>query len=329
MYQIVHIIMGEFQRSMNNSDDMATRYLFGELPESQRAEMEAEYFDNPLAFDRLERLENDLIDKYVRGRLEAATRARLEQAYLRNPNRRARLKFAEALAARIDQYETPLVRDAARDGSRRWRFFASPSSALTFSMAAVFVLLVFASIWLLIESRRLRSELVRRDGAQARQEQHEAELQQQLGEEQKRNQELAAELQRASESAVAQTKPSPESAAPAVVTLLLAASAVRGSEAASPPTLEIPKGTQHVRVQLALKDNDYLSYQIVLRAVAGPEIFKGQNLKPRVNKSGAVFSLSVEPAKFMTGDYMLTLKGALQNGELEDVSKSLFRIEKK
>jgi hypothetical protein len=93
--------------------------------------------------------------------------------------------------------------------------------------------------------------------------------------------------------------------------------------------LVIPKGTEHVRVQLAVKDNDYSSYQIVLRAVAGPEIFKGQNLKPRIAKSGAVFSLSVAPSKLATGDYMLTLRGALQNGELEDVSKSLFRIEKK
>jgi anti-sigma factor RsiW len=318
---------------MNHSDDMATRYLFGELPESQRAEMEAAYFDDPLAFDRLERLENDLIDKYVRGRLDPATRARLEQAYLRNPNRRARLKFAEALAARLDQYEaqyeTPLVTGAARAGSRRRRLFASPSPALAFSMAAAFVLLVLASTWLLIEYRRLRAEVVRRDDAQALREQHEAGLQRQLDEEQKRNQELAAELERASGSATAQTKPLPESEAPGVVTLLLAANVVRGAETASPPTLVIPKGTEHVRVQLALKDNEYSSYQIVLRAVAGSEIFKGQNLKPRVNKSGSVFSLSVPPAKFTTGDYMLTLRGAVQNGELEDVSKSLFRVEKK
>jgi hypothetical protein len=313
---------------MNHSDDMATRYLFGELPESQRAEVEAAYFDDPLAFDRLERLENDLIDKYVRGRLDGATRARLEQAYLSNPNRRARLKFGEALAARIDQYETPLERGAARDVSRRW-FFASPSPALAFSVAAAFVLLVFASTWLLIESRRLRAELVRRDDAQALREQHEAGLQQQLDEEQKRNQDLLVELERASNSVTAQTKPSPGGEAPGVVTLLLAANVVRGAETASPPTLVIPKGTEHVRVQLALKDNDYSSYQIVLRAVAGREIFKGQNLKPRVNKSGAVFTLSVPPAKFTTGDYMLTLRGALQNGDLEDVSKLLFRVEKK
>jgi len=302
-------------------------YLFGELSERQRAEMEAEYFDDPLAFDRLERFENDLIDRYSRGRLEGETRARFERAYLSDPNRRARLRFGEALVARIDQYEPSSVTNAISARPRLRRFFTSLRPALAFSMAAIFLLLVFASVWLLIESKRLRTELAGRSADQARQEQRETELQRQLGEEQKRNQELAAELERASDSATAQRKPSPES--PAFVTLLLAASGVRGAETASPPTLVIPKGTEQVRVQLTLKDNDYFSYQMVLRAIAGPEIYNGQNLKPRVNKSGATFSLSLAASKLSTGDYMLTLRGALQGGDFEDVSKSLFRVAKK
>src|SRR5262249_6334133 len=85
---------------MKTSDDTLLRYLFGELPEGERAALEAEYFGDPQTFARLEQVENDLIDDYARGRLAAGTRARFERTYLSDPNRRARLKFAETLAVR-------------------------------------------------------------------------------------------------------------------------------------------------------------------------------------------------------------------------------------
>jgi len=42
-----------------------------------------------------------------------------------------------------------------------------------------------------------------------------------------------------------------------------------------------------------------------------------------------VFGFSLPSSKLTSGDHMLTLGGSLQNGEFEDVSKSLFRVEKK
>jgi len=316
---------------MNLTDDIVMRYLFGELPEPERAQLEAEYFADAGTFNRLERFENDLIDDYARGRLGAETRARFERAYLSNPNRRARLKFGEALAARLDQAAPPSLTAVSR---RSWwqehsSWFKLETRAFAFSMALALLLLVFGSGWLFIQARRLRAELAQRDAAQAVQEQRAAELQRQIADEQKRNEELTSELQRASNPETAPTQSSPEAVTPAFVTLLLAANGVRGAETAPPRTLTIPKGIRQVHVQLVVKDHDYPSYQIVLRAIAGPEIFKGQNLKPRINKPGAVFSLSVPASKLTAGDYMLTLRGVLQSGEFEDVSKSLFRVEKK
>jgi hypothetical protein len=316
---------------MNLSDDIVMRYLFGELSETERARLEAEYFADAGTFNRLERFESDLIDDYARGRLGDQTRARFERAYLSNPNRRARLKFGEALAARLDQTAPGSL--AAVSRRSWWQKYSSwlklETRALAFSMAVALLLLVFGSGWLFIQSRRLRVELAQRDAAQAMQEQRAAELQRQIADEQKRNEELTAELQRASSPQIPPTQSSPAAATPAFVTLLLAANGAKEPEIARPPTLTIPKGTKQVHVQLAVKDNDYPSYQIVLGAVAGPEIFKGQNLKPRISKSGAVFSLSFAASKLTTGDYMLTLRGVLQGGDFEDVSKSLFRVEKK
>jgi hypothetical protein len=305
------------------------------LSEAERAELEAEYFADPRAFDRLELFENDLIDDYARGRLGAQTRARFERAYLSNPSRRARLKFGEALAAHhaqlLDQVKLPVV--TAVSGGPWWRNLFPRLSlerrALAFSMAVALLLLAFGSGWLLIQSRRLRTELAQQQAMQTRQEEYAAELQRQLADEQKRSQELTAELQRASNPVTPPTKPLSETPAPAFVTLLLAANGVRGAETGSPHTLTIPKGTEQVHVQLSLKDNDYRTYQIVLRAIDGPEILNRQDLRPRTTRSGATVSLSLPASKLIGGDYMLTLRGALQSGEFEDVSKSLFRVEKR
>jgi hypothetical protein len=199
---------------------------------------------------------------------------------------------------------------------------------LAFSFA-VLLLMVLGSAWLLLRTSRLRNELAQTRATEAAREQRERELQQQLLDEQARNQQLIAEL----ENERAQPKPEtgtipPKNAAPAFVSLLLVASAVRGAET-SAPTLSIPEGTRDVHIHLKTSENEYQSYQLEVHAVGGKSIFNRENVKPKVNKSGAIFMFSLPASKFAAGDYILTLKGAMPSGEVEDVSKSLFRVEKK
>ena len=120
----------------------------------------------------------------------------------------------------------------------------------------------------------------------------------------------------------------PKSAAPTFVSLLLIVSGIRGAETKS-PTLSIPPGTQDVHIQLKIGENEYQSYQLELHAVGGKEIFNRKTVKPTVTKSGASFAFSLPASKFTSGDYILTLRGVMRTGEVEDVSKSLFRVEKK
>ena len=106
------------------------------------------------------------------------------------------------------------------------------------------------------------------------------------------------------------------------------ASFIRGAETKS-PTLSIPAGTQEVRIELKTAENEYQSYQLELHAVGGKAIFDRKSVKPTITKSGANFGFAVPASKFTSGDYILTLKGVMPTGEVEDVSKSLFRVEKK
>jgi hypothetical protein len=324
--------------SMNDSEQIATRYLLGELTEPEQIALEERYFSDSQLFDQVVSTETELVDNYARGRLSAQARQRFEQSYLAHPERRERLRFAEALAAKLEQIDAS---EAASKQSVRassgWTRLSSlfqgllqvEQRALAFSLIIVVLFLTLGSLLLLFKARRIRQELAQTQAQQTAQEQRERQLQQQLASERTRNQELTAEL----EKARAQTPPiepaRPESSAPAFVSLLLLASGVRGAETGSAPTLIVPSGTPEVRLQLNLKDNSYQRYQLELRAIGGKEIFSRRQVKPQTTKTGASFVFSLAAAKFSSGDYLLTLKGVAQDGEVEEVSKSLFRVEKK
>jgi len=314
---------------MTNSDEMMTRYLFGELSEAEQARLEERYFTDTQTFDQLAQLETDLIDDYARGRLSTQMRARFERSYLHNPKRRTRLKFSEVLTDRLDQTASARVADQARmkSGSfwpRLSSLLTGGRRALAFSMAVALVLLSSVSVWLFIQSQRLRQDLARTQDAQSAQAQQGREAEQQLASERARTEELTAELERAR----AEAKPQPAPAA-SVASLVLIVSGARAVDTGAPPTIVIREGTQQVRLQLKLKENEYQSYQLALQAVGGEEILKRQHFKPLANKSGASFALTLPASQVKAGDYILTLRGYGPSGELEDVSQSLFRVEKK
>src|SRR5437763_13260290 len=151
---------------MPNSDEMMTSYLFGELSEAEQAQLEERYFTDAQTFDQLARLETELVDSYARGRLSAQMRERFERAYLENRNRRARLRFGEALAAKLDEIAASRVAERAGVGGASWwqRFSSSPRGGrrvLAFSLALALLLISSASVWLFIQRGRLRQDLAR------------------------------------------------------------------------------------------------------------------------------------------------------------------------
>jgi hypothetical protein len=116
---------------------------------------------------------------------------------------------------------------------------------------------------------------------------------------------------------------------PTFVSLLLTIGGARGTDTRPPATLVIPPGTEQVRLQLDLKEQDYPSYRAVLQAVGGEEVLRRPSLTPKPTASGARLVLVVPARQLATGDYLLTLKGVHPSGEVEEVSQSLFRVEKK
>jgi hypothetical protein len=311
---------------MSKQEQIIRRYLLGELSESEQATLEQQYFDDQKIFEHVVQVENDLVDKYAHGLLPPATSERFEKYYMAHPQRKERAKFAEALAARVE--ETKAVQPVSADSSW-WNRFSVAKGAPRFAWGFSIAVVLFAAMagWFFIDTRRLRQELARIESERVTREQRERNLQQQVTNEQLRTQQLSEELERLRTQQGA--SPTSEERALTFATLSLTITGTRGFDGSRPVPLRIPDGTEQVRLLLSLRENNYDKYQVVIQSASGSQIFSSRLIAAPNKKTNAKLSVVIPAQRFTAGGYIFTLRGSTPSGELEDVSKSLINVEKK
>jgi hypothetical protein len=309
---------------MTNQEQIIQRYLLGELPEAEQAALEEAYFKDQRLFDRMVEAENELVDKYARDLLSPATRERFEEYYLAHRERRERANFARALATRLDESdEVAAVPQPDTESFWNRLFVSMRGPKLAWGLSVALLLMTGLAAWSLIETRRLRQDF-------SAQQQRERELQQQVDGERQRAEQLTAELERRLEDQpVVTPSPTPTKSAPAFASLVLTIGGTRSADPTAPALLAIPSGTEQVRIQLSLRENTYSSYRAVVQAAGGREVFAGPRLVAKPATSGASLTFTIPAQRFATGDYILTLRGVAKTGEVEDVSKSFFHVDRK
>lgn len=278
---------------MSEIQATARRYLLGELTDAEQEAFEQGYFDDPQRFEEVAGEESVLIDEYVRGRLAADVRVRFESSYMSRPDRRARVAFAEALLAKADAppAQEPGVRGARPEG-RSWFSEWFGTRGLTLAAGIAIVVLGIA-LWTIA-----RSAAPPEPGQQVTN----------------------------GSPTTPTTSPTPP---PTVVTLALAVGAgERSSGPARPTALDIPSGTDIVRFALTLRERDYGRYRVLVRPVGGADIVQQGDLRPNLDPAGPAFTIDVPASAFTSGDYMLTLQGALTTGEFDDLSQTLVRVQR-
>jgi hypothetical protein len=284
---------------MDNSKDLMTRYLLGQLSEDEQASLEESYFREPTRFEEIAQAESALIDGYVRDQLPRDTRDRFEQVYLADPRRRERVRFAEALLSRADRDER--AHEATPEPSTStltawWSALSGPRLVAAVALASV--LLVAGAIGFVLNARRQEAARI--------------------------------EATRVESPPAPSTGPArPEAAPPGpnarrVVALALLVGPGERSLTTAAPTLIIPAGTDDVRLDLTLREHSYAGYRVVLRAIRGAEVLRRGALTPATE--GPSFTLIVPASQLPPGDYMLTLQGAERGTDFEDLSQSLFRV---
>jgi hypothetical protein len=309
---------------MEVSDEIrqeATRYLLGAATADEQMALEEKYFSDPGLFEQVVAIEKELLDDYARDRLSAHERELFERHYLSHPKRRARAKTALALALKLKQSK-PLKTETKISSWLRDLLAAIRTQSFAFGMTVAALLLALGGAWLVRETNRLRTELSQSQIAQATIEQRELELQALLREQQGRNEQLSTEL----EKLRAAQQETPTTTPPSLVSLLLMGGLAREGSQAETPRLFIPAGTERVRLQLKLKDDDYRRYRLSLETADGRAIRTLENLKPDPAK---IFTMTIPSRLFTNGEYVLALSGVNDNGEIDSLSKSLFRVESK
>jgi len=311
---------------MKESKQTLIKYLLGELPELEQTSLEQKYFADPQLFDQLVEAENDLADQYARGELSAETRRRFEQHYLTHPARRERVRFADLLTARLDRAAALPSTAVPAESWRRRLLSALQGPKLVWAFSVALVLLIAVVVWFAIQTRRLHQELAAKEAEQLASGQRQHELQQQLAGERSRAEELASAVDRMrSGGGASQSSAPPTPAAALVASLVLNLTGVRGTQSSPPPRLVIEPDTVQARIQLNLSDNDYQKYSVAIQSADGKQIFKREGLRSS-GKTRTSLSLVVPTNKLSSGDYILTLRGVTSAGEVEDLSKSFFRV---
>jgi len=113
-----------------SSEALLVRYLLGDLPDQQQAEIEDRALSDPEYLRNIQAVESDLIDEYVRGALSQSDRGRFEQRFFASAERRRKVDFAKALAAVTPEFAVSPTAQAPE-------FAASPASTAEGSKLAV------------------------------------------------------------------------------------------------------------------------------------------------------------------------------------------------
>lgn len=325
---------------MDELEQSARRYLLGELSEQEQAALEERYFRDPQVFNRVLQVESELVDAYARGQLSTDIRDRFEKGYLKHPAKRQRVEFAKALTTRIDEKEDARNRVAQSERSTSsvswWQsllaIFGGERPKLRFALALATVLVMLTGVWIVVNNLRRQQQQGEAAQIQAQREHQEPlrpEQSEQTPEQTPKPQdreEHTAQVMPATQ----QPSPTPVTkTAPSTVFLVLTVGGVRDAGGGPTQTLFIPSDTTQARIVLNLKDDSYPRYRASIQKIGGPEIFTQTNIRPHSTKAGARFVFTVSARQLTKGDYALTLSGITTQGEVDDLSKSLFRVQQR
>jgi hypothetical protein len=300
-----------------------TRYLLGDLPETEQTAVEQEYFADPEMFEEVWAAENELVDRYVRGRLSRGERELFERNYLQSPKHRERVATGRKLLEAAD-------RQAGESGVAPQVITSEPGRLMEMlntllrprflAPAAAFLLLLSFLSWMMIERSRLKEELGKAQAQLSDQQRREREIADKLDAEREQGAQLKSKLDLLLEK-IAQT---PSLTPPSVLSFLLMPGGGVRNGGAPHQRITIPRETDMVKLQMKIAKGDSRMLQATIRAVGGSDVWK-RSYKPQ---SGMI-TVTLPAHKLPVNDYILTLSAKTPAGETEEINTYPFGVLRK
>jgi anti-sigma factor RsiW len=310
-------------RQPTEQDERMTRYLLGDLPETEQTAVEQEYFADPEKFEDVWAAENELVDRYVRGRLSRGERDLFERNYLQSPRHRERVATGRKLLEAADRLvsESGVAPQAITPApGRLMEMLKALLTPRFLAPATAFLLLLSFLSWMMIERSRLNEELERAQAQLADQQRREREIAAQLDAEREQGAQWKSRYERALESFPKMPSLTP----PSILSFLLKPGGGTRNGGDPHQQITIPRETEMVNLQMKIDKGDSRRLQATIKAVGRPEFWR-RSIKPR----SGVITVTVPANKLPVNDYILTLSVATPTGETEEISNAQFRVLRK
>lgn len=326
--------------------DQVTRYLLGQLPESEIQRLTALRETDENFRQRVQIVEDDLIDCFSKGQLQGEDLMRFRRYFLASAANRDRVKIVQGF---LDDLPVVYENDPQAPWWQRllpatwnvalqqfwqtsWRpLWLSARGPLLVLLRGVSMVLFVWCLYLSYEWYTLRGRL---------QENEEALAQATGAPTPPENSQLAQQINQTRETlgqlkaAAIRTEPSatPTAESVALNPALQPASfalrpAARGAD--SVPELSVNATTEEVIFQLELGRDDRASYRAELRAQPdGARLWQSGTLKARAKDYGKMLDVKIPAVLLKSRAYTLKVYGATAAGEFDDALNYSFRINK-
>ena len=293
----------------SNLNDLATRFLLGELSEAERREVEERFLGDNEFFEQVLASEDALLDEYLSGTLSEEQQLRAKMLFESSREQREHVERTKQLLARVKSGgpEAGITQPPPNVGPR--------ISTLAWATLGLFVLLGSWALYLAYRQRNLsvkeaaaeqsvrqinealNAEFARRDR-----------LQEELESERRKNEELLAQLQ-------SEGQPS--------TTVTLKPQHFERSDQSTLQTVKVD--TPQIKIHLVLEsDARYERYDVAITTFGGREV---QKLSLNANQVARdMLTMTLPVSIFGSDDFKIDLRGAFANGQSEHLADYAFRL---
>jgi hypothetical protein len=290
-------------------DEELTRYLFGEMSETEQMQLELRYFDDPQMFAELCAWRNNLIDQYVVGELSPSMRGRFEAAIENSWAMNERIRFAETFQETIDARSASAVVPRHITGPGSFRAFAANHRGSILAAGALLTML--GTGWVVIRIRHNQAPANNEeDGLQT-----------------SAPAPFAPDSGVNPSSASAQTSPTTATLASNPLLAVTLTPTVGRSVSDGTREIQIPQNTVIVHLLLIVNRPLDVGYRGILTTLEGARVFETGQVTAHANETGKAVELYVPASLLPDGDYFVRLSPVTADNK--GAENYYFRIRKR
>ena len=327
-------------RQKTKQEDLMVRYLLGDTTEKEQAQIEEQFLTDNGYFEQLLSVEDALIDDYAQGVLNEYERSKVEGLLLPSRRQSREVDFVKDLISFVSAHPTDGLNtqnsiQVERPGKLRslLALLRIRNHGKRFSIAAA-LLLIAIILGMVIWNLVLQRKIGQMETQQALLEKRDQEFQRQLDEQENNRDAIVRELederrksdQIEQELAALRESRSVSSSNGVAILELRADSFSRGGGELRVVRIPAELSRLEVRINLGAK-GDYKSYGAIIKTFDGREIWSRNQINPRQANLGRVV-LTVPANTFSNDDYILTLRGQTEAGDMVEIGDYSFRVRK-